>query len=95
MSQSGCSDNCDGEGRVTMMGIGGHLNNPVKCCTGTAIPVTKRVGCHLVVIIHIIHKMGLTRLDNNHIQQWKMSNYFNNVKCWSLSMFYLSDECKR
>ena len=60
-----------------MMGIGDHLNNPVKCCTATAIAVTKRVGCHLVVIIHIIHKMGLTRLDNNHIQQWKMSNNFN------------------
>ena len=54
-----------------MMGIGDHLNNPVKCCTATAIVVTKRVGRHLVVIIHIIHKMGLTRLDNNHIQQWK------------------------
>ena len=74
-----------------MMGIGDHLNNPVKCCTGT---VTKRVGCHLVVIIHIIHKMGLTRLDNNHIQQWKMSSNFNN-KFRILFMFYLSDECKR
>ena len=77
-----------------MMGIGDHLNNPVKCCTATAIAVTKRVGCHLVVIIHIIHKMGLTRLDNNHIQQWKMSNNFNK-KFRILFMFYLSDECKR
>ena len=41
-----------------------HLNNPVKCCGAAA--ATKRVARHLVVIIH---KMGLTRLNHNHIYQ--------------------------
>ena len=41
-----------------------HLNNPVKCCSAAA--ATKRVARHLVVIIH---KMGLTRLNHNHIYQ--------------------------
>ena len=63
-----------------------HLNNPVKCCGAAA--ATKRVARHLVVIIH---KMGLTRLNHNHIYQLNTNPEIRPVQCsgGTLAIFIL------
>ena len=65
-----------------------HLNNPVKCCGAAA--ATKRVARHLVVIIH---KMGLTRLNHNHIYQLNTNPEIRPEQCsgGTLAIFILPE----
>ena len=65
-----------------------HLNNPVKCCGAAA--ATKRVARHLVVIIH---KMGLTRLNHNHIYQLNTNPEIRPVQWRNFSNIYPEVYC--